>query len=236
MTQGPLGANEIVDVLMRKYGLLRQEIGLHLGFYKSHVRNFQFMATAIFAGGGYIWAHPDLMPNGTTWWWWWLAVTIIPIIGNYLLLDIIESQYAVALISARLATIEGTINAIAGRTVLVWESEAVPVFWTNAMPIRGSLNPDWLLSFFGLLVAFVVAEVIPIALYWWLGHVDMAWNCEGRRIAIIGGSVFASLWLGLSIMSMQGALHARLTAKARVFFSKLLERANGHQESSAGSP
>jgi hypothetical protein len=185
----PANIELTVDVLMRKYGLLKQEVWLHIGFYKSHVARFQLMGAALFAVGAYIATHSELLPNHNSWWYWWVAASFIPVLANFLMFDIIESQYATILLADRMATIEEDINQTLGKRVLIWETFGSPRFWSVFKPLPGVFNPDWFLSAFGVIIAIANAVAIPCYIYWRLWSIAAA--SAPRRVAALLGVVFA---------------------------------------------
>ncbi len=184
-----LTAGEVADILLRKYTLLKQEIFLHIGYYKGHVRNFQLIATAIFGAGAYVASNQKLFPTPDNWWAWWALTTFIPLVSNYLLFDIVETQYATILLGERLATIEEQINELAGKHLLIWESSVSPLFWQTFRPIPGVINPDWFLGALGFLISAAICVGVPAVVY----H-QLLWplaTSTGRQVALLLAVLFA---------------------------------------------
>jgi hypothetical protein len=209
------------EILLRKYALLRQEIWLHIGFFKGHVTKFQLAGTAILAAGAYVLSHVELLPNRENWWVWWFAVTLFPVMCNYLAFDIIESQYAIILIGERLATIEEEINRSVGRRLLIWETMVSPTFWQGIRPMKGVINPDWFLSVFGGMIALSDAVVIPTLLYRILWNVGA--NGVWRRAALILGVMLAVGGLAITLVCAWRVL-LRMRGKPRTLFRQMLAK------------
>ncbi|HZF11899.1 MAG TPA: hypothetical protein VFE33_24195 [Thermoanaerobaculia bacterium] len=208
----------MADLLMRKYSLLKQEVWAHIGFYKAHVARFQLMGTAILAAAAYVISNPATVPNNKNWWLWWLATTLFPVMANYLIFDIIESQYAMILLGERMATIEEDVNRIAGCRLLIWETFGAPMFWQSFRPMPGVINPDWFLSSFGLIIATSMAVVIPSFLYYLL------WNVSGgstRHASVIAGLVIMIAAMAASVSCCLKILLST-RGKPRAFFRQIL--------------
>jgi hypothetical protein len=221
----------LADILMEKYGLLRKEIALHIGFYKGHIKNLQLMGTAILGGGAYVLSNPSLLPSSHNWWAWWMLVTFIPIIANYLLLDIVEAQYATIILSERLATIEEEVNCLAGRRLLIWETSVVPRFWQSFRPLPGVINPDWFLGILGWIIALSISVGIPsVVCYQLLWPIAITlW----MHTAVIISGTFAVICTLTSGICMYKSI-LRLRNRPRDLFRKLAQQPLHNKEHQGG--
>jgi len=222
MEPSELGVDAVINLLMQKYSLLKHEVCLHIGYYKGHVAKFQLMGSALFAAGAYILSHTDLLPSAQNWWFWWVGATLVPVMAHYLIFDIIEAQYAMILLGERLATLEEEINGHAGRRILIWESFVSPLFWGVLRPMPGVINPDWFLTFFGLIIALFNALIVPVVLYWTLWK--RIGSCAlGMRIAVLLGGGFAILSMLLSIYCAWRVILG-MRGKPRILFRQMIRR------------
>jgi hypothetical protein len=213
------GGVDVVAILMQKYSLLRQEVWLHIGYFKGHIAKFQLMGSALLAAGAYILSNSKLYPSSENWWVWWLGTTIVPVMCHYLIFDIIESQYAMILLGERLATLEEEINEKVGRQLLIWESLVSPLFWQGLRPMPGVINPDWFLSLFGFIIASFDAVAVPSLLY------SILWKDRDPHSLGMCAAIFCGV--GLMVFSMGASLYCawrvllRMRGKPRVLFRRM---------------
>ena len=105
-----LSDKDKVDVLMRKYALLKQEISVAITNYKAHVKYFQIVFTAMIAIAGFSFSKQSGSVGESRIFWliyMYAAVTIIA----YIVFDVFESQYHMIALGARLASL-----AVRGKT------------------------------------------------------------------------------------------------------------------------
>jgi hypothetical protein len=215
--------SDILKILMQKYALLKQEVCLHIGYFKGHVAKFQLMGSALLAAGAYIISNSKILyPGRENWWIWWLGTTILPVMCHYLIFDIIESQYALILLGERLATLEEEVNERVGRRLLIWDSLVSPLFWQGPRPMPGVINPDWFLSLYGLIIAFFDAVALPSLLYGMLWRVRDS-SSLGMRAAIFCGIGFMALSMSVSLYCAWRVL-LRMRGKPRVLFRQMTQR------------
>jgi hypothetical protein len=219
MTESPLTPPAVAGLLMTKFSLLRAEILSQQGHYRDHVRNFQVMSGGLLAGTAYVLAHPELLPSTRLWWAWWLVTSMVPVVANYLIFDVLESQYAMILLAERIATIEEELNAIAGRRLFIWESAISPRFWQGFRPMPGVINPDWFMNIFlGIIITFTNV-LLPLSLYailWRSTHVSM-----GKAVALGCGVLFTIAAIGVSLFSFFNVL-LNMRGKPRILINTLL--------------
>lgn len=149
-----------VDVLVQKYSLLRQEGWKYVDYYKSHVRNFQIIGGGLLAVVYYL-VEKSVVPTAQTWWLWWGTCLLVSTVSNYLIMDVADALYALILLGQRMRVLEEQINASLGETLLVWETEVAPRFYSRLLPLPGVVNPNWLLGLFGALIGIAIAVAIP---------------------------------------------------------------------------
>jgi hypothetical protein len=120
ITDGDEAAREAkADLLMKKYTLLKQEVFLLIGSYRSHVRNLQIFLT--FAAGlvGFF-LSKDSYPAVINSWMLWAAMSVfLSSLVGYMAFDILEAQYHMIAIAARMTSLEKLINRLSGENVLL---------------------------------------------------------------------------------------------------------------------
>jgi len=222
MEPSKVDAEVVIGLLMQKYSLLKHEICLHIGYYKGHVAKFQLMGSALVAAGAYVLAHAEFLPSAKSWWFWWIGATLVPVMAHYLIFDIIESQYAMILLGERLATLEEELNEHVGRQLFIWESLGSPLFWGPLRPMPGVINPDWFLTFFGLIIALFNALIVPLLLYWML-WLKISSGAPEKRVAVLLGGSFAVLSMLLSIYCTWRVILG-MRGKPRILFRRMTRR------------
>jgi hypothetical protein len=82
LSEDKLLKKDIVDILFKKYGLLKSEVHLQIANYKRHTRNVQLVATAVFAAAAYLLVdHENIRPKDENLFAWiaglWIAISLI---------------------------------------------------------------------------------------------------------------------------------------------------------------
>jgi hypothetical protein len=156
-----------VDILMKEYATVREEVLLHLKNAKLHLKHFQGYIAASFAIASYLFfsAEPgrvtaitnaigmsetDLV---------FFVVFALNVASYYFALDILDSYFCMYLAAAQAANIESQINKITHRKLLIWESE----FQSEAVAIWGTSRV--LVTVYQLFLVGFVAVAIPLKCY-----------------------------------------------------------------------
>jgi len=114
-----LSENEKAEILMKKYGLLRDEVTTLISIYKTHVRHFLTILTAILVLLGYLIGKQQPIHS----WVFWLAVSFFTTTAiSYVVFDVLQSLFSINVLGARLSVIEEKINSLAGERLLQWET------------------------------------------------------------------------------------------------------------------
>ena len=143
---------EAADLLMRKYVSLHSEVDLQIGFYKSHVRNFQLLASALVATGALVLSNNlAISLTNDTWVIWYIGLIILTLTANYLFVDILDPQYSLLCLGSRLATIETKLNEILGQRLFIWENGAVAKSYSGVLSYSKILNPSVIIIICGIL-------------------------------------------------------------------------------------
>jgi hypothetical protein len=163
---GDFGKNEQVDLLMKKYGMVRQELMLYMSNYKSNVKYMNYVIiglVAIFSLS--VGKDRDLGLINSRLFWIFLGAAITTIVG-YISYDLLESQYALKSLAARAVALEKTINRIVGKNLLMWESHLAGKFFAPALAVNGVWNPSFALNiYWGLFVA--ASLILPPSFIVW---------------------------------------------------------------------
>jgi hypothetical protein len=210
-----------IELAMKEYTLLRQEIWLHIGFFKGHVTKFQLMGSAILAVGAYVLSNATLFPNHDNWWAWWVGATIVPILCHYLIFDVIGTQYAIILLGERVATLEEELNAYMERRLFIWETLVTPLFWRRFRPMQGVINPDWFLGFFGGVIAVFNSLLVPIFLY------AVLWKIQPESLAMksaIWGGLGAAITFTCITLYAYWRVQLKMRGKPRLLFRRMALR------------
>lgn len=128
-------SNEInvSDLLMKKYSLLREEVMFYLQLVKSQVKYLQIFIAGFLVILWYIFSNISaelsavkaLEQYGVSTELIILMVMLsITTACLYLILDISDSFCGIFIAAARLYTIEEELNRLAGRRILIWETQA----------------------------------------------------------------------------------------------------------------
>lgn len=228
---------QVADLLMKKYCALRAEIVLHIGFYKAHVRNFQLLAGALLASGGFVLANKLLLlPSADTWFVWCVGLFALSLTSNYLLLDVIDPQYALLLLAERLATIERELNEIAGRRLFIWESGATSRAYSGVFPFSKVLNPHILIAVCGMFLFLTMALAIPGYGYF-LVYTNHAPASNYAVLPVLGVVIVASVILTAGTAYSIFSVLLLMRGKPRAYFETLIAAplVQSHSDSGAVS-
>lgn len=170
-----MGGDQVqIDILMKDYATMRDEVLLHFRNTKLHLKHFQAFMAAGLAVTWYLFfvADPKRLQEFVT------AIGIgrgdlilyitfgLDIISYYFAFDILDSYYCIFLAAARLSNIEDQINGTWGRRLLVWEK-----FQQEPFAIFGGSRVA--ISAYQLFLIAVVSLAIPLICYVVLSTVDV---------------------------------------------------------------
>jgi hypothetical protein len=156
-----------VDILMKEYATMREEILLHFKNAKLHLKHFQAYVAASFAIASYLFfsadagrvtaitnaigiAEPDLV---------FFVVFALNIVSYYFAFDILDSYFCIYLAGARAANIECQINGITNQKLLIWESE----FQSKVVAKLGTSRV--LITVYQLVLVGFVGVALPLICY-----------------------------------------------------------------------
>jgi hypothetical protein len=155
---------DFIDILLKKYGMLKAEIHLQISSFKNHVRNVQIILTLLLSGTLYVVVDPKFKFADDTALVWLAGTFGLISLVCYLVYDNADPLYQISVISERLKTLEEEINRLAGKSVLIWETQLSERFNDRPKPLPGVLHPIWLLQLYvTFLIAFVII-IIPCAI------------------------------------------------------------------------
>jgi hypothetical protein len=156
-----------IDILMKKYALLREEVMFHFKTAKSHTKYFQAFFAACLAIGSYLFfgieekrlstilcdigfTKPGLIA---------LLAWVMNATSYYYAFDVLDCYFCMYLAAARLANIEQQINEKLGSAVLIWESK----FQAEKIATSGPSRKTITLYQIGLV--FLVSFLFPMYVY-----------------------------------------------------------------------
>jgi len=157
---------DLTDLLMREYTQFRQEINLHIGYMKNHVRNSQIFITSALTIVYYLSTTKDYALSEQNQYLWIAISLTTTTITYYLLYDIIESFFSVQVLSELTSSIESQINSIIGTKVIIYESSIAQKLWPHVMPFNGVLQPNWVMGFYPSISIFAITIVFPLFIYY----------------------------------------------------------------------
>ncbi len=148
----------IVDVLLKKYSLLKEEIWLNNKVYREHTKYFQILLTGLLVLFSAAWQSKyDVFREL---WFWVVVAALVTTLMNYVAFHVLEEMYSIILLSARMAVLERALNKAVGSNILFWESQLVERLFASKRPLKGIVNPNyvllWIQGVLGLLVIFAV--------------------------------------------------------------------------------
>lgn len=229
-----------VDVLMRKYALLKQEIINTDTAYKTHLLRFMFFLPATVALVTYLTRNESfakqmqfatlLNSRG-----FWIAITYLAIfIVSYRVFDLIECQYKIIALGARLHSLEKTINKRAGERLLIWETSLANAFFGELFRpsveketlLRKILNPKkwnpdiFLTTYVGIIVFISILGPPIYAIQFWDNNQGYALLF---KVLLVGGFVCAFGAIILMGLVVKGVL-LEMRGEAQKFALKEAEK------------
>lgn len=200
-----LSKKDKADLLMRKYTLLKQEVHLLLGRYKSHVTHVQIILTAIIAVIGLSLAKDAYFLTSSRMFWILITFSIITIV-SYVVFDVIETQYCIIILGARMAILEEMINKLANQNLLTWERKvAGDIYGGSFSPVGDVWHPDYFLSLY--LVVLIAASIflppVYMAYRFWdspLEHLLLLRIAVSSAFLYSLVSAFLMVWVGVGVL------------------------------------
>src|SRR5205085_10018804 len=103
-------SDKAIDILMQEYSFHKTEIFLMISNYKFHVRYFQITTAGMIAIFGLILPNSNYAGLMDSRLFWFLLMYLVPTAVSYMMFTVLESQYSIQIIGARLSVVEDTIN------------------------------------------------------------------------------------------------------------------------------
>jgi hypothetical protein len=178
---------------------------LQIGYFKNHVRNFQLIATPIVIGGSYLLTAMQFTPSDTNKFVWIVGLFTAVTATYYLIYDITDASYQILVLAERLASIERSLNLIAGEKLFVWESEISQSLNSGIQPFsadRWIFHPTWCMRGYAGLLLVALAILLPL----W-GAIEI-WQATSTHIEITRALINA-----LSIYAVGSAIFAYLVIR-----------------------
>jgi hypothetical protein len=159
-TDQRLSAKDKANLLMQKYSLLRAEVLVAMGNYKSQVGYFQFFLTAIIALIPFS-IRDGIIVNSRM--FWIIVMYAITTMITYVVFAVLESLYQMIALNARLTSLEERINELAEERLLLWETTLSGAFFGGAFaPVKGVWHPDYFLSIYVALLVLAGLFITPV--------------------------------------------------------------------------
>jgi len=177
---------------MEKYKLHKHEIWFQIGNYKAHAKHFRVAIAGIFVVMSFILTKQfDDMVSYANLNRSYVMIAVmfgITTAVYYFVYDVIESQCAVMLLSARMSMLEKIINEGVGERVLLWETLFSPRFWSvGGAP--GAANPSLYAAFYEFILVSVASIVLPAYFY-----IQLWTNSNSNEIVFRGVLALAILY------------------------------------------
>jgi hypothetical protein len=197
MATQTLEPSEVVDLLFRKYDLLKRDVLLHMQHFKNHVRNFQILFTLIIASGSYFFFRDEFKPSDNNKYFWLTFIFAVVNLSFFLLYDVLHASFQIAVDSERMATLEREINEVIDEDLLLWESKLVVLLHTDLF------NPQFYLIFYAFVLFVLSVLVIPgfvIYKLWKLVPVDAVFQaCSQFTFFYSLGSFVVAIVVGVYV-------------------------------------
>ena len=163
---GNWSETDTIELLFKKYSLLKSEIHLWMTSYRSHVKNMQFVVSSLIAGTGYLIVDNKYPPTNDRMFVWISGIFVAVNVVFYLVYSVYDSIYHQMVIGERMATLESNINDLAHKNLLIWESnQHIREIETGLHPLQGVWQPSWALQMhvFALLGLSIVGDLSPFS-------------------------------------------------------------------------
>lgn len=202
---------------MKTHAALRQDVLLQVGALKHHVRNTQIILSIfVTATLGSLNTVNFALTNDTKYYWIFFMI-LVTTVTYYLLYDVFDSGFSINVVGEVLGSLERRINKIAGDEVIMWDS-ITERFYGDPYPLRGVLQPLWLIGIYQVIAIFMVTVVLPCSVYL------LAWSKSTGGTVILVTVVLSASY---SIISAAVAIYAaigisvHLRSRAREFIDEI---------------
>lgn len=158
--------HEIVDLLMRQYQVLKQDMLFQMASYKNHVRNSQIVGTILIAMGSFISSTGNYSISDNNKYVWIGVVATITTISYYLIHDVLESVFAVKALEEYLSFLEAQINRLTAQNALLWQSSVADQLWPLSESIKNIKPPIKFLELYQSIMIIGITVLFPIYVYY----------------------------------------------------------------------
>jgi hypothetical protein len=195
---------EIVQLLVQHYQLLKQDMLAQMGSVKNHVRNSQILGTAFIAILSFLLANKDYSIGENNKHLWIVIMATITTVAYYLIYDILESLFALKALEAYLSFLEDRVNTITGSRTLMWQSNIAECLWPLSSSIKSIMPPTFWLGFYEAILMLGTTVILPIYVYsqiWIISKDEMLLNTALAGLvaySIISAAVTVYVWDGVN--------------------------------------
>lgn len=158
--------HELVDLLMRQYQVLKQDMLFQMSSYKNHVRNSQIVGTILIAMGSFISTTGNYSISDNNKYIWIGGVATITTISYYLIHDVLESVFAVKALEEYLSFLEAQINRVTAKNALLWQSSVADQLWPMSASIKNIKPPIKFLELYQSILILGITVLFPIYVYY----------------------------------------------------------------------
>ncbi len=219
-TEDKLLKKDIVELLFKKYSLLRSEVNIRITDFKQHSKNVQVVVAALFAAAGYLMEHQSFRPTNENMFAWLAGLAIAISLIYYRVYDILDSIYEMNTLGERMAQLEKQMNEIAEMNLLMWEIKVSPRMHSQFKPLPGVIAPSGMLwIYFGIMLLIVL--VIFLIIFYDISSVPLCTYVWLKRTFLIA-DVFYLLFSTLVVLPF---VTARVLFRMRREVQKMLENA-----------
>lgn len=195
---------DVVQLLVQHYQLLKQDMLAQMGSVKNHVRNSQILGTAFIAILSFLLANKDYSIAENNKHLWIVIMATITTVAYYLIYDILESLFALKALEAYLSFLEDRINAITGSRTMMWQSNIAENLWPLSSSIKSIMPPTFWLGFYEAILMLGTTVILPIYVYsqiWIISKNEMLLNTALAGLvaySIISAAVTVYVWDGVN--------------------------------------
>lgn len=189
-----LEKKDVANLFLQTYQILKQEILLQITSIKTHVRYSQAVVTALISVVSFLYVNNDysLAISDETATLWILLLLAATTVICYLLYAILEAIFAMHALGEYLSSVENRLNRVAGRKIIVWESEVVGKLYNGLFPFRNVPLPLSLMNIYVWLAVFALVVCFPLYVYFVIFTLPSS-SFMGRTVVVLSAlySVFS---------------------------------------------